>query len=35
MSHAHIVTAFDQELDRLTSSIGAMGDFAGTQFAMP
>lgn len=32
MSHAHIVTAFDQELDRLTSSIGAMGDFAGTQF---
>lgn len=33
MPPTHIVTAFDQELDRLTSSIGAMGDFAGTQFA--
>ena len=33
MPHTHIVTAFDQELDRLTSSLGAMGDFAGTQFA--
>jgi phosphate transport system protein len=32
MPHTHIVTAFDQELDRLTSSIGAMGDFAGAQF---
>jgi phosphate transport system protein len=32
MPHSHIVTAFDQELDRLTSSIGAMGDFAGAQF---
>jgi phosphate transport system protein len=33
MPHTHIVTAFDQELERLTSSIGAMGDFAGAQFA--
>jgi phosphate transport system protein len=32
MPHTHIVTAFDQELERLTSSIGAMGDFAGAQF---
>ncbi|MCW5230806.1 phosphate signaling complex protein PhoU [Verminephrobacter eiseniae] len=31
MPQTHIVTAFDQELDRLTSSIGAMGDFAGAQ----
>lgn len=32
MPHTHIVSAFDQELDRLTSSVGAMGDFAGAQF---
>jgi len=32
MSQPHFVKAFDQELDTLTSSIGAMGDFAGTQF---
>lgn len=32
MPPTHIVTAFDQDLDRLTSSIGAMGDFAGAQF---
>lgn len=32
MPQAHFVKAFDQELDTLTSSIGAMGDFAGTQF---
>ena len=31
MPHSHIVTAFDQELETLTSSIGAMGDFAGNQ----
>lgn len=28
---SHIVKAFDQELETLTSSIGAMGDFAGSQ----
>lgn len=33
MPHSHIVTAFDQDLDRLTESLGAMGDFAGGQFA--
>ena len=32
MPHSRIVMAFDQELDRLTSSIGAMGDFAVAQF---
>ena len=32
MPNSHIVKAFDQELDTLTSSIGAMGDFAGNQF---
>lgn len=31
MPQSHIVKAFDQELDTLTSSIGAMGDFAGSQ----
>lgn len=30
-SSSHIVKAFDQELDTLTNSIGAMGDFAGSQ----
>lgn len=33
MPHSHIVKAFDQELETLTSSIGAMGDFAGAQFS--
>ncbi|OGB27453.1 MAG: phosphate transport system regulatory protein PhoU [Burkholderiales bacterium RIFCSPLOWO2_02_FULL_57_36] len=32
MTHPHIVKAFDQELQTLASSIGAMGDFAGAQF---
>jgi len=32
MSHPHIVAAFDKELQTLVASIGAMGDFAGTQF---
>jgi phosphate transport system protein len=31
MPQAHLVKAFDQELDTLTSSIGAMGDFAAAQ----
>lgn len=33
MIHPHIVKGFDQELKTLTSSIGAMGDFAGVQFS--
>ncbi|MDB6060750.1 MAG: phoU [Verrucomicrobiaceae bacterium] len=33
MTPPHIVKAFDQELQTLTSSIGAMGDFAGAQFS--
>jgi len=33
MTHPHIVKAFDQELQTLMSSIGAMGDFAGAQFS--
>lgn len=33
MTHSHIASAFDQDLDRLTESLGAMGDFAGGQFA--
>lgn len=33
MPHSDIVTAFDQELETLTSSIGAMGDFAGNQIS--
>lgn len=32
MSPAHIDRLYDQQLDRLTSSIGAMGDFAIAQF---
>ena len=32
MPHKHIAKAFDRELDTLTSSLGAMGDFAGNQF---
>ena len=32
MNPPHIVKAFDLELNTLTSSIGAMGDFAGSQF---
>lgn len=32
MNTPHIVKAFDLELNTLTSSIGAMGDFAGSQF---
>lgn len=32
MAPAHIDKAYDQQLDRLTSSIGAMGDFALAQF---
>ena len=33
MSNPHIVKAFDQELRALTRSVGAMGEFAGAQFA--
>lgn len=33
MTNPHIVKAFDLELQTLASSVGAMGDFAGTQFA--
>lgn len=33
MPLSHTVSAFDRELERLTSSIGAMGDFAGAQVA--
>lgn len=33
MVHPHIVKDFDQELQTLASSIGAMGDFAGAQFS--
>ena len=32
MPHTHIVTAFDQDLETLTGSLGAMGDFARAQF---
>lgn len=32
MAPAHIDKAYDQQLERLTSSIGAMGDFALAQF---
>lgn len=33
MPHSHIVKAFDQDLEKLTGSLGAMGDFAKAQFA--
>lgn len=33
MSNAHIVKSYDLELQALSSSVGAMGDFAGVQFA--
>lgn len=33
MTNPHIVQAFDQELQTLASSIGAMGDFAAAQFS--
>ena len=33
MTNPHIVKAFDLELQTLASSVGAMGDFAGAQFA--
>ncbi len=33
MTHPHIVKAFDQELQALTISVGAMGDLAGAQFS--
>ena len=32
MAPSHIAKAYDQQLERLTSSIGAMGDFALAQF---
>ena len=32
MAQSHTAKAFDQELERLTNSICAMGDFAGKQF---
>lgn len=32
MTNPHIVKSFDQELQALMASIGAMGDFAGAQF---
>ncbi len=32
MTHPHIVKAYDLDLQTLTSSVGAMGDFAGAQF---
>lgn len=33
MSTSHIVKSYDLELQTLASSVGAMGDFAGVQFA--
>lgn len=33
MSTSHIVKSYEQELQTLASSVGAMGDFAGVQFA--
>jgi len=33
MTDSHIYKPFDQELQTLASSVGAMGDFAGAQFA--
>ncbi|WP_158592238.1 phosphate signaling complex protein PhoU [Noviherbaspirillum sedimenti] len=33
MSTPHIVKSYDQELQTLASSVGAMGDFTGVQFA--
>lgn len=33
MQHNHIVKAFDNELKTLAAGVGAMGDFAGTQFS--
>ncbi len=33
MNTPHIVKAYDTELQTLSSSVGAMGDFAGVQFA--
>ncbi|QAU35448.1 phosphate signaling complex protein PhoU [Janthinobacterium sp. 17J80-10] len=33
MNNPHIVKSYDKELQTLASSVGAMGDFAGVQFA--
>ena len=33
MEHPHIVRAFDQELNTLTSNVRVMGEFAGAQFS--
>lgn len=33
MNNPHIVKSYDRELQTLASSVGAMGDFAGVQFA--